>query len=114
MIFMARALAIQYGDCDSLVQFWADAMHWYNRLNKVSIGAWGKVQGARCKVQGARCKVQGARCRVQFAVCSVHVKVARRGKCGGRGGVEITISRIAGAVSVVGHLHREGLVLLLQ
>ena len=72
VIFMARALAIQYGDCDSLVQFWADAMHWYNRLNKVSIGAWGKVvQGVRCKVQGARCKVQGARCKVQGARCKV-------------------------------------------
>ena len=51
-MFEARALAIQYGDGEALVEFWKDCLHWYNLRNKVQ---------CLCSVQCAVCSVQCAR-----------------------------------------------------
>ena len=35
VMFMGRALAIQYGDGLALTEFWRAGMHWFNLLKKV-------------------------------------------------------------------------------
>ena len=42
LIFEGRALAIQYGDGECLVEFWRDSLHWYNLRCKVQC-MWKKL-----------------------------------------------------------------------
>ena len=53
IIFEARALAIQYGDGECLVEFWRDSLHWYNLRKKVQLIV--QVQGKIHKLQVLVC-----------------------------------------------------------
>ena len=35
LLYIARALATQYGDGKALNEFWKESLYWYNRLGKV-------------------------------------------------------------------------------
>jgi hypothetical protein len=35
LMFLARKLAIQYGDGQAITGFWKDSLHWTHRLQKV-------------------------------------------------------------------------------